>query len=82
MRSRGADTGPARRSAPVPGEVPWRRRRPVSAMLSGMENVVLFFHLLGVLLFAAGIALAGVAFETARRRERPAEIAILSLIHI
>ena len=46
-------------------------------MLPGMEDVVLFFHLLGVLLFAAGIALAGVAFETARRRERPAEIAIL-----
>jgi uncharacterized membrane protein len=42
-----------------------------------MEEVVLFFHLLGVLLFAAGIAVAGIAFETARRRERPAEIALL-----
>ncbi len=38
---------------------------------------MLFFHLLGVLLFVAGIVLAGVAFESARRRERPAEVALL-----
>jgi len=38
---------------------------------------VLFLHLLGALLFVAGITLAGVAFETARRRERPAEVALL-----
>jgi uncharacterized membrane protein len=40
-------------------------------------NVVLFLHLVGALLFAAGIVVAGVAFEGARRRERPAEIALL-----
>ncbi len=37
----------------------------------------LSFHLLGALLFGAGIVLAGVGFETARWRERPAEIALL-----
>lgn len=40
-------------------------------------QLALFFHLLGALLFVAGIVLAGVAFETARRRERPADIALL-----
>ncbi len=38
---------------------------------------MLFFHLLGALLFVAGIVLAGVAFEAARRRERPEEVALL-----
>ena len=42
-----------------------------------MDNVALFFHLLGALLFVAGIVLAGAAFETARGRQRPAEIALL-----
>jgi len=42
-----------------------------------MDNVAMFFHLLGALLFVAGIVLAGTAFEAARRRERPAEIALL-----
>ncbi len=42
-----------------------------------MDNVALFFHLLGALLFVSGIVLAGAAFETARRRERPAEVALL-----
>jgi len=42
-----------------------------------VENVVLFFHLLGAFLFVSGIVLAGVAFEAARRRETPAEIALL-----
>jgi len=37
----------------------------------------LFFHLVGALLFVAGIVVAGVAFEAARRRDRPAEIALL-----
>lgn len=40
-------------------------------------QLALFFHLLGALLFVAGIILAGVAFESARRRERPADIALL-----
>lgn len=42
-----------------------------------MADLALFFHLLGALLFVAGIILAGTAFETARRRRRPAEIALL-----
>ncbi|HEY5045013.1 MAG TPA: DUF2269 family protein [Solirubrobacteraceae bacterium] len=42
-----------------------------------MDDVALFFHLLGALLFVAGIILAGAAFEVARRRERPAEITLL-----
>jgi uncharacterized membrane protein len=42
-----------------------------------MDELALYLHLLGVLLFAAGIVVAGVAFETARRRERPAEIALI-----
>lgn len=37
----------------------------------------MFLHLLGALLFVSGIVLAGVAFEVARRRERPAEVALL-----
>jgi uncharacterized membrane protein len=40
-------------------------------------EVALFFHLLGALSFVAGIAVAGVAFEAARRRTEPAEIALL-----
>ena len=42
-----------------------------------MRDAALFLHLLGALLFAAGIVVAGVAFEAARRRERPTEIALL-----
>jgi uncharacterized membrane protein len=40
-------------------------------------ELALFFHLLGALLFVAGIILAGVAFEAARRRQRPADIVLL-----
>lgn len=40
-------------------------------------DIALFFHLLGALVFVAGIVLAGAAFEAARRRKRPAEIALL-----
>ncbi len=42
-----------------------------------MENVALFFHLLGAFSFVAGALVAGVAFETARRKTTPAEIALL-----
>jgi hypothetical protein len=42
-----------------------------------MEELALFLHLLGALTFTAGIAVAGLAFESARRRERPDEIALL-----
>jgi uncharacterized membrane protein len=40
-------------------------------------EIALFLHLLGALLFVAGIVVAGVAFEAARRREQPAEVALL-----
>jgi hypothetical protein len=40
-------------------------------------EVVLFLHLLGALTFVAGLVVAGVAFEAARRRRDPAEIALL-----
>jgi uncharacterized membrane protein len=42
-----------------------------------MENVALFLHLLGAFALVAGMVLAGAAFETARRREQSAEIALL-----
>jgi uncharacterized membrane protein len=42
-----------------------------------MDDVALFLHLIGVLAFVAGVVVAGVAFESARRRDLPAEIAIL-----
>ncbi len=42
-----------------------------------MEEVALFFHLLGAFLFVAGFVLTGVAFERARRRELPEEVALL-----
>lgn len=42
-----------------------------------MEDVALFLHLVGALLFVAGMVLAGATFESARGRERPAEIAPL-----
>ncbi len=46
-------------------------------MDSTTYNIALVLHLLGALAFVAGIVLAGVAFEAARRRQRPAEIALL-----
>ena len=42
-----------------------------------MEDVALFFHLLGAFSLVAGVIVAGVALETARRRETPDEIALL-----
>ncbi|HEX2708023.1 MAG TPA: DUF2269 family protein [Solirubrobacterales bacterium] len=42
-----------------------------------MEDVALFLHLIGVLVFVAGIVLAGVVFESARRCEQLAQIALL-----
>jgi uncharacterized membrane protein len=44
---------------------------------SATYNIALVLHLLGVLAFVAGIVLAGAAFEVARRRSRPSEIALL-----
>lgn len=46
-------------------------------LVATAESWALFFHLLGVFLLVAGLAVAGVAFEAARRRERPGEIALL-----
>ena len=42
-----------------------------------MDDVATFLHLLGALLFVSGIVLAGAAFEAARWREQPAEVAVL-----
>lgn len=42
-----------------------------------MDDVALFLHLIGVLVFVAGIVVAGIAFESARGRDRPADIALL-----
>jgi uncharacterized membrane protein len=41
------------------------------------HSVALFFHLLGAFLLVGGTIVAGVAFEAARRRDEPAEIALL-----
>lgn len=46
-------------------------------MDSDTYNIALFFHLLGALMFVAGIVVAGSGFGAARRRERPAEVALL-----
>jgi uncharacterized membrane protein len=40
-------------------------------------EVALFFHILGALLFVAGIVVAGIVFESARRREDPGDVALL-----
>jgi uncharacterized membrane protein len=40
-------------------------------------NLALFFHLLGAFVLISGTVVAGVAFEAARRRNTPAEIALL-----
>ena len=42
-----------------------------------MSDLALFLHILGALAFASGIVVAGVAFEFARRREDPEEIALI-----
>jgi uncharacterized membrane protein len=41
------------------------------------EHIALFFHILGALLFVSGAAVAGAAFEAARRRADVREIAVL-----
>ena len=46
-------------------------------MDSKVYDLILVLHLLGAFTFVAGIALAGAAFEVARRRRHPAEIALL-----
>jgi len=44
---------------------------------AGAVDVALFFHLLGAFLLVSGVAVAGAAFEAARRREIAAEVALL-----
>jgi uncharacterized membrane protein len=46
-------------------------------MIASVEEWALLFHLLGAFLLVAGLTLAGVVFEVARRRRRPSEIALL-----
>lgn len=46
-------------------------------MDSTTYNLALVLHLLGAITLVAGIVVAGVAFEAARRRREPAEIALL-----
>lgn len=45
--------------------------------LPAVTTAVLFMHLIGALLFVAGVVLAAAGFEHARRRERPSEVALL-----
>jgi len=42
-----------------------------------MENTALYMHLVGAFLFIGGVTVAGIAFEAARGRARPDEIALL-----
>lgn len=46
-------------------------------MDSTTYNLALVFHLLGAISFVAGIVVAGVGFEAARRRPQPSEISLL-----
>ena len=42
-----------------------------------MDEAALFLHMLGVVMLFSGMAVAAVGLAAARRRERPAEIALL-----
>jgi uncharacterized membrane protein len=46
-------------------------------VLASTEDWALFFHLVGAFLFVGGAIVASVAFEVARRRTRPSEIALV-----
>jgi uncharacterized membrane protein len=46
-------------------------------LAASTHDWALFFHLLGALLLVAGVTVAGVAFEAARRRSRPDAVAVL-----
>jgi hypothetical protein len=46
-------------------------------MIASVEEWALLFHLLGACLLVAGVTVAGVVFEVARRRRQPSEIALL-----
>lgn len=47
---------------------------PVAAAVA---DWALFFHLLGAFALSAGVVVAGVGYEAARRRRSPAEVALL-----
>jgi hypothetical protein len=49
----------------------------LSAAAPGVYDVAFLFHILGVLSLISGVTVAGIAFEAARRRDSPAEIALL-----
>ncbi len=53
------------------------RNQPRIRKTPGVTEFALFLHILGALAFVSGVAVAGVSFESARRREAPAEIALL-----
>jgi uncharacterized membrane protein len=46
-------------------------------LVAAAHDWALFFHILGALTLVAGVTVAGVAFEAARRRTRPDEVATL-----
>jgi uncharacterized membrane protein len=46
-------------------------------VVAAAEDWALFFHVLGAFLFVSGVVVAGVAFEAARRRRAPSEVALL-----
>ena len=48
-----------------------------SAMMDSMYETALFLHILSAFIFFAGVAVAAIGVEVARRRRRPAEIAAL-----
>jgi uncharacterized membrane protein len=51
--------------------------QPRGDSIADVDDLALFFHVLGALLLFAGLVLASAAFEVARRREHPSEIALL-----
>jgi hypothetical protein len=63
--------------APRDSDAPVARPSPAATAIADVNDLALFFHLLGALLFVTAIVLAGAAFEVARRREHPSEIALL-----
>src|SRR5262249_47432359 len=86
--ARSSRRSPRPRSRPAPARRPARRhrarlgplrraRRPLGRAALRVEDFALFFHLIGAFLLVAGPAVAGVAFESARRRDSPGEIALL-----
>ena len=53
------------------------RSRRAPYKLRTLDEVALFLHLVGAVMLFSGMAVAAVGLATARRRERPDEIALL-----